>query len=133
MTVPSGQNPLATIARPLVWIAMPIMGVVNQYLAERSAAALAGQSFGLAWLWRAVQTPWIDAWIVAEIVTLAAWTVVLSQMSLSAAFPMTALGYALVIALGWTVFHEPATLLQGLGAAAILAGVWLLGDEPAKD
>ena len=85
------------------------------------------------WLWRAVQTPWIDAWIVAEIVTLAAWTVVLSQMSLSAAFPMTALGYALVIALGWTVFHEPATLLQGLGAVAILAGVWLLGDEPDKD
>jgi drug/metabolite transporter (DMT)-like permease len=34
----------------------------------------------------------------------------------------------LVIGLGWTVFHEPVTLAEVAGGAAILAGVWLLGE-----
>jgi drug/metabolite transporter (DMT)-like permease len=57
---------------------------------------------------------------------------VLANLTLSAAFPMTALGYVLVIGLGWTVLNEPVTLAELIGGAAILAGVWLLGDEKAK-
>ena len=120
---------LRRLTRPLALVAMPVLGVVNQYCAERTAQGLMGRAFGLDWLGHAVLIPWVWAWIGFEIVTLAAWTVVLSELSLSAAFPMTALGYALVIALGWTAFHEPITLLQVVGAGAILAGVWLLGDE----
>jgi len=120
---------LQSLSRPLALVAMPILGVMNQYCAERTAHALMGRAFGLSWFGHAVAVPWLWAWICFEIITLAAWTVVLSELSLSAAFPMTALGYALVIALGWTAFHEPITALQVLGAGAILAGVWLLGDE----
>ena len=131
---PMAETPrdLSRFTRPLVLIAMPVMGVVNQYCAERTAQALMGRAFGLGWLEHALTVPWVWAWICFEIVTLAAWTVVLSELSLSAAFPMTALGYALVIALGWTAFHEPITALQVVGAGAILAGVWLLGDERAE-
>jgi drug/metabolite transporter (DMT)-like permease len=120
---------LAHMARPLVLIAMPVLGVVNQYCAEQTANAMLGRAFGIGWLEHALTVPWVWAWIAFEVVTLAAWTVVLSELSLSAAFPMTALGYAFVIALGWTAFHEPITPLQVVGAAAILVGVWLLGDE----
>lgn len=115
-------------ARPLVWLAMPVMGVINQYLAERTAQALKGLPFGLDWLWAAIRSPWVQTWIGCEIVTLGVWMIVLSNLSLSAAFPMTALGYVLVIGLGWTVFAEPVTMAQIIGGAAILAGVWLLGE-----
>jgi drug/metabolite transporter (DMT)-like permease len=58
--------------------------------------------------------------------------VVLSNLTLSAAFPMTALGYVLVIGMGWTLLGEPVTLAELIGGAAILAGVWLLGEGEAK-
>lgn len=115
-------------ARPLVWLAMPVMGVINQYLAERTAQALKGLPFGPDWLRAVIRSPWVQTWIGCEIVTLGVWMIVLSNLSLSAAFPMTALGYVLVIGLGWTAFAEPVTLSEIIGGAAILAGVWLLGE-----
>jgi drug/metabolite transporter (DMT)-like permease len=122
----------AKAARPLLWLAMPLMAVVNQYLAERTAHALLGRPFGPGWLAAAIRIPWVQAWIGCEIVTFAVWMVVLSNLSLSAAFPMTALGYVLVIGMGWTVLGEPVTIAEVVGGAAILAGVWLLGDGEAK-
>jgi len=121
----------ARAARPLVWLAMPLMALVNQYLAERTAHALLGRTFGLGWLAAAIASPWVQAWIACEIVTLAVWMVVLSNLTLSAAFPMTALGYVLVIGMGWTLLGEPVTLAELIGGAAILAGVWLLGEGEA--
>lgn len=122
----------ARAARPLVWLAMPLTALVNQYLAERTAQALVGRTLGLAWLEAAIRSPWVQAWIGCELVTFAVWMVVLANLSLSAAFPMTALGYVLVIGMGWTMFHEPVTLAELVGGAAILTGVWLLGDGEAK-
>lgn len=119
----------ARAARPLVWLAMPLMGMINQYLAVRTARALTGEPFGLSWLAAAVRSPWVQTWIGCEIVTFAAWMVVLSNLTLSAAFPMTALGYVLVIGMGWTVLGEPVTAAEIAGGAAILAGVWLLGER----
>jgi multidrug transporter EmrE-like cation transporter len=122
----------ARAARPLVWLAMPLMAVVNQYLAERTAHALMGRAFGLGWLAAAIRIPWVQAWIGCEIVTFAVWMIVLSNLSLSAAFPMTALGYVLVIGMGWTVLGEPVTIAEIVGGAAILAGVWLLSEGEQK-
>lgn len=126
MSVPAFAR--SRVSRPLVWLAMPVLAVVNQYLAERTAQALQGRAFDLGWLADAVSQRWAQAWIGCELVTFAVWMVVLSDLTLSAAFPMTALGYVLVIGLGWTVFHEPVTLAEVAGGAAILAGVWLLGE-----
>jgi drug/metabolite transporter (DMT)-like permease len=110
---------------------MPVLGLVNQYLAVETAHALAGRRFGLGWLAAAVRTTWAQAWVGCEILTLGVWMVVLSQLKLSSAFPMTALGYVLVVGLGWTRFAEPVSWPQILGGAAILVGVWLLGDPEA--
>ena len=119
---------LARVARPLIWLAMPALALVNQYLAERTAKAMLGAPLGLSWLLTAVRTSWVQAWVGCELVTLAIWMVVLSQLSLSAAFPMTALGYVLVVGMGWTLFGEPVSLMQVVGGAAVLGGVWLLGE-----
>jgi drug/metabolite transporter (DMT)-like permease len=121
------------VARSLVWLAMPAMAVINQYLAMRTAHALAGLAFGATWLAHAVLSPWVQGWIACEILTFAVWMVVLSDLSLSAAFPMTALGYVLVIGLGWTIFGERVTPIELVGGAAILAGVWLMSGEEARE
>jgi multidrug transporter EmrE-like cation transporter len=134
MTAPALAPPrslLARAARPAALFAMPLLGLVNQYCAERVAHALLGMPFGLNWFAVAVRSPWMQAWAALEVVTLAAWMIVLAELSLSAAFPMTAIGYVLVIGLGWTVLHEPISVLQLAGGAAILAGVWLLGQGEA--
>jgi multidrug transporter EmrE-like cation transporter len=122
----------ARAARPLVWLAMPVMAVVNQYLAMRTAQAMGGLAFGAAWFVHAGLSHWVQGWIVCEIITFAVWMVVLSDLSLSAAFPMTALGYVLVIGLGWLVFGERVTPVEVVGGGAILAGVWLLSDGESQ-
>lgn len=122
----------ARAARPLLWLAMPLMAVANQYLAVQTAHALAGQVFGAAWVVHAIALPWVQAWLGCESLTFAIWMVVLSDLSLSAAFPMTALGYVLVTCLGWTVLGEPVRPAELVGGAAILAGVWLLSDGEGR-
>ena len=122
------RNGSPGFARLLLWLAMPLLGLANQYLAVRTAHALAHDAFGPAWFGHALHTPWAPAWVGLELVTLAIWMTVLAELSLSAAFPVTALGYVLVVGLGWTVLHEPVNIVEILGGAAILIGVWLIGD-----
>jgi multidrug transporter EmrE-like cation transporter len=110
--------------------AVPLLGLAYQLCAERTAQALLGLPLGAAWFARAAAEPWARGLVGLEILSFAAWMYVLSKAELSAAFPLTAVSYLLVIALGWFGFHETATLAQVLGAAAILAGVWLLRPEP---
>jgi drug/metabolite transporter (DMT)-like permease len=110
---------------------MPLLGVLNQYCAERVAHGLLGVAFGLPWFVVAAGSPWLWLWVGLEILTLAAWMIVLAELTLSAAFPMTALGYVLVIAMSWFVLHEPLSALQLVGGAAILTGVRLLGHDEA--
>jgi drug/metabolite transporter (DMT)-like permease len=119
----------ARAAKPLLLVAMPLLGLANQYMAVRTARALLGTPFGVGWAARAAHTPWVPAWVGLEILTLTIWMTVLAEISLSAAFPMTALGYILVVGMGWTVLGEPVSALEIVGGVAILAGVWLIGDE----
>ena len=94
---------------------------------EELGRLLAPVAFGAGWFLRLASSPWTAAMLLLEIASFAAWMTALSEMKLSAAFPMSAIGYVLVIVTGWTLFHEPASLTQALGGAIILAGVWLIG------
>lgn len=125
---PDMESRFARIAPPAVWIAMPLLGLANQYCAERVAQLLRPVPLSLAWAGIVVRSPWMQTWVCLEFLTLLTWMTVLSEFSLSAAFPLTAVGYVMVIGLGWLALGEPASLLQVLGGAAILAGVWILGQ-----
>jgi drug/metabolite transporter (DMT)-like permease len=57
------------------------------------------------------------------------WMMVLRDMKVSAAIPMSAASYILIIAAGWIGFHEPVTLAQLLGGGLVLAGVTMLRRE----
>lgn len=126
------ELPRPRVRGALLWGVMLGAAVVNQFLAERTAGALRGLPFGWGWLIHAAASPWLRAWVACEILTFAAWMFVLADTSISAAFPMTAAGYGLVVALGWTVFHEPVRPTELVGGAAILAGVLLL-SEPSTE
>jgi uncharacterized protein len=121
-------------AKRLLFLALPLLGLAYQVTAKETALVMSGVPFGGRWLSKVLTVPWAQALIGLEIISFCAWMVVLSEIKLSEAFPLSALSYVLVVAASWTVFHEPASLLQILGGVAILAGVWLMGrsGEPAQ-
>jgi multidrug transporter EmrE-like cation transporter len=108
---------------------LPFLTLAYQICAKQAARALASTPFGAAWLHALVWNPWAQALLGFEIVSFIAWMIVLSEMKLGAAFSLSALSYILVILASWTVFHEPADVLQVLGGVAILAGVWIIGRD----
>lgn len=113
---------------------MPVLGLAYQVAAKKTAMALSGTHFGVDWLAKLVVQPWAQAMLALELCAFAAWMTVLSEMKLSAAFPLTVIGYVLVIAASWLVFHEPVTLTQIIGGVIILAGIWLMGRSgPAEE
>ena len=54
------------------------------------------------------------------------WTVVLSKLDLSLAYPMVSMGYVLVVFLSWLILKEPVSLLRIAGLAVICCGVLLI-------
>ena len=109
--------------------ALPLLTLAYQICAKQAAKDLAATPFGSAWIAAVVQNHWAQALLGFEIVSFVAWMIVLAEMKLSAAFSLSALSYILVILASWTVFHEPANLMQILGGAAILGGVWMIGAD----
>jgi multidrug transporter EmrE-like cation transporter len=107
--------------------ALPVLGLGYQVAAKETALGLAHTHFGLGWFADLFRQPWAAVLIAFELVSFAAWMTVLARMRLAAAFPLTALGYVLVIGVSWAVFHEPASALQVVGGGVILAGVWMIG------
>ena len=137
-THPSSPPPSPPASRALglipalIWVAMPVLSVLNQFCAETLAQILKPLAFGPQWLLHAMGSKWLWLWLALEVATLTVWTRILSETALSKAFPLTALSYVLVIAMGWAFFHEPMSPLQWVGGAAILAGIKLIGMDNAE-
>ena len=129
MTAPTLRG---RVARRLLFLALPLLGLAYQLTAKETALAMAGTPFSARWVLGALGLHWAQAMIALEIISFGVWMVVLSEIKLSEAFPLSALSYVLVILTSWTVFREPGSALQVLGGAAILAGVWLVG-RPRDD
>ncbi len=54
------------------------------------------------------------------------WMIVLSQMELSVAYPMTSISYVLLTVLSLLLFSEKITLVKGIGTGIICLGVLVL-------
>lgn len=135
MTVWSRDGgPSAGRRRLALWAlcgALPIFSLGYQIAAKETARALSHTAFGWDWPVKLATLPWAWALLALEIVSFAAWMTALSEMKLSAAFPMSAVTYVLIIVAGWVVFHEPASVAQVIGGGVILAGIWMIGrSEP---
>ncbi len=111
--------------------ALPILSVGYQITAKQTALALAHIPFGWSWLAQLAQLHSAQAMLALEIASFVAWMTALSEMKLSAAFPMSAVSYVLIIIAGWTLFHEAASVWQVVGGLVILGGIWMIGrSEP---
>lgn len=137
MTIWSHQRPVGSgRRRAALWALcglLPFLTLAYQVAAKEAAKGLAGTPFGAAWVAVLVHNPWAQALLAFEIVSFGAWMIVLAEMKLGAAFSISALSYILVILASWIVFREPADVMQVLGGAAILAGVWMIGRDDLPD
>lgn len=124
IVAPAPRRRLAPI---VLFAILPLLSLGYQISAKASAAHLAQVRFDVAWLLAAARLPSVQILLVCEVASFAAWMTVLAEMPLSAAFPLSAVSYVLIIAASAVVFHEPVGLLQVLGSIAILIGVWLIG------
>ena len=128
----TGRTPRRRRALWLLWIALPLLGLGYQIASKIAAEALLGVEWGWALCSRALMLPAMWAAVLCELVGLAAWMVILSEIPLSSAFSISALSYVLVVGASWTLFREPIAALQVVGGAAILTGVWLIGHAPRE-
>lgn len=114
-------------APAILFAVLPMLSLGYQITAKTTANQLAQARFDLTWLATAAGMPSIWLLVALEVTAFAAWMTVLSEMPLSAAFPLSAVSYVLIIAASSVVFHEPISLLQVVGSLAILLGVMLIG------
>ncbi len=54
------------------------------------------------------------------------WTVVLSKLDLSLAYPMVSMSYVLVVFLSWLILKEPVNVMRIAGLVVICGGVLLI-------
>jgi drug/metabolite transporter (DMT)-like permease len=120
-------KPRRRLAPMVLFAILPLLTLGYQIAAKISAAHLAEMRFDVDWLLAAARLSSVQVLLVCEIASFVAWMTVLAEMPLSAAFPLSAVSYVLIIAASAVVFHEPVGLLQVAGSLAILVGVWLIG------
>jgi drug/metabolite transporter (DMT)-like permease len=73
-------------------------------------------------------SPAMIAALTISTIATALWVWVLRSASLSVVYPLYALTFVLVPLLEWLVFNTGFTVRHGLGAAAIVFGVWLMAS-----
>ena len=115
------------LVQAILFAILPALTLGYQVAAKVSANQLVDARFDLGWAMTAIRMPSVQLLIVLEIASFAAWMTVLALLPLSAAFPLSAVSYVLIIAASVIVFHEPLNWLQLVGGLMILAGVWMIG------
>ncbi len=101
--------------------------------AVQIAFKLAGKQLGngvlnAEWLNAALSSPIVWCAILLYFAVFVLWMMILQQIDLSRAFPLTALTYVTVPSAGVLFFHETLSVIQMTGIALILAGVILAGQ-----
>ena len=74
-------------------------------------------------------TPWLWLAIICEGLAFVLWMQILAKHDLSKAFPLSAIGYVLVLGSGWLIFNEEIKLMQIIGSLFIMLGVYLIGTK----
>lgn len=95
--------------------------------AMRKSPILLDQGMLAQALVQAIKNPCLIAGVAMFGLALAAYSVVLSKVNLSIAYPvMTGAGFLLVFLVSGLYFKESITAVHIIGAVLILSGVWVL-------
>ncbi|MFD1747338.1 EamA family transporter [Rhizobium helianthi] len=107
----------------MLWLYVPILNALQQIFLKQSASTFV-DDFGMNWLTALLSSPWFLLAIAAEIACFVLWIRILAEVDLTKAFPISAISYVFVLASAWFLYDEPASLLQLVGSALIMTGVW---------
>ena len=110
----------------ILWAPVPVCSALYQIFVKLTADHLHGVAFSAGWLEQAGASPWLWAALASEVAAFLIWMQILAQHELSKAFPLTAVSYVFILAVGWFGFREEILLPQLFGGAFILCGVWLI-------
>ena len=113
----------------LIWTAFIALDTGTQIAFKWGADGLSDLDFGVPMLLRAVSLPGVWLAALGYVGTFFVWMVILKDMPLSRAFPMTGLAYVTVPLLAWLVLGESIDLTRACGIGLIVAGVVALGGD----
>jgi drug/metabolite transporter (DMT)-like permease len=114
----------------LVWTALPVLALAYQVAAVHTVRALGPARFDWSTLGTFVRLPWAQFMVASDAASFAVWIGILSRFKLSAAFPMSAISYVLVVGLSWLQEGRSVSVLQIIGSIAILGGILLIACRP---
>lgn len=100
-----------------------------QVVFKMAGDTLGSGSFDLSWAAAAFSSPLMWAAIGLYFAVFILWMMVLQDMEISRAFPLQALTYVTVPAIGVMFFNETLALQHTIGIALILSGVLLIGKR----
>ncbi len=124
-TVAAAQRSLVpTITLALAFLAIAA-GALAQLLLRQGAQGLAGESFTTT-LADALHNPAVTRGLVLYALSSVVWIGVLSRLELAVAYPLSASGYAFIVALTFLA-GEPVSATRWFGVGLIVLGVMLVG------
>ncbi len=112
-----------------IWLAFIVLDTATQLAFKWGADGIGDMDFGLAMMAKAVSLPGVWLATLGYIGVFVVWMVILRDMPLSRAFPMTGLVDVTVPLFAWFTFDEHIDLVRAGGIALIIAGVFLLGGD----
>lgn len=113
-----------------MWLLLPLCTVLYHIAAKETGSCWQGTGTGTgtgAALRCMLHAPWFRVMVISDVGGFIAWMYVLRRMKLSAAFPMSAISYVIVMAISWWFYREAFGASQIIGSALIIAGVFLIG------
>lgn len=124
-------NPVPEVLRGKLWLfgIFLVFDTAVQIAFKLAARQLGDGDFNLEWLAAAASSPMVWFAVLLYLTVFVLWMLILQQIDLSRAFPLTALTYVTVPAAGVLFFHESLSVAQAGGIALILAGVVLVGQN----
>jgi drug/metabolite transporter (DMT)-like permease len=123
--------PVPDVLRGKLWLfgVFLLFDTGVQIAFKLAARQLGDGDFNAEWLAAAATSPLVGCAVLLYLTVFVLWMLILQQIDLSRAFPLTALTYITVPAAGLLFFHESLGLAQAAGIALILVGVVLVGQN----
>lgn len=113
----------------LAWTALVTVEVLTQLSLHFAGAATGGFDFSVHAFALAVSSLWLWIAITSYCVCFILWMLILRHSDLSRAFPTSAIVFVAVMLSSWLVLHEPISIVQGIGAMVVVAGILQLGHD----
>jgi multidrug transporter EmrE-like cation transporter len=118
---------------PAIGIALAILlDTVVQFAWKQATVHVPDSAGPIQSLLLVLREPMCHLMIVLGIAQFFNWVLVLAQVDLSFAQPITSLSYVTVAAVGGFVLHENIGVLRSIGIFLIVLGVWTMSRTEAR-